>query len=181
MRFSYISALLLAPLALAHPIASSAPSSDAISINQRDGSAPVDARALSISQKINKIADEGHKVTEMCQKYQGGVLESIYLYRQFKNCKSSVESAEKAAKQSGPLSEGESKKVEVALERLTLEFVQISKALQERVSISFSLFTIFHRSHGALCCDEYLNAVLMNKTEKYDYRYTIPILLSIGT
>ncbi|CAD6456684.1 d0f5a49a-a61f-41ef-9d9c-55741ecd6f3f [Sclerotinia trifoliorum] len=131
MRFSYISALLLAPLALAHPIASS----DTLSINQRDGSAPIDARALSVSQKITKVVDEGHKVTEMCQKYHGGMLESIYLYRQFKTCKISVASAEEAAKQSGPLSEGESKEVKVALERLTPEFVQISQALQERKSM----------------------------------------------
>ncbi|TGO48646.1 hypothetical protein BCON_0234g00100 [Botryotinia convoluta] len=131
MRLSYISALLLAPLALASPT----PSSNAISINQRDASAPLKPRTQYVSQKIKNVVDEGHKVTEMCQKYKGGVFESIHLYRQFKTCYSSVQSAEKAASQSGPMSEGESANVEAALEHLTPEFLEISKALRERKSM----------------------------------------------
>ncbi|TGO14564.1 hypothetical protein BTUL_0051g00290 [Botrytis tulipae] len=131
MRLSYISALLLAPLALASPI----PSSNAISINQRDVSVSLESRTQYVSQKIKNVVNEGHKVTEMCQNYKGGVFESIKLYRQFKTCYSSVQSAEKAASQSGPMSEGESANVEAALHQLTPEFLEISKALQERKSM----------------------------------------------
>ncbi|KAF5873782.1 uncharacterized protein Bfra_005248 [Botrytis fragariae] len=131
MRLSYISALLLAPLALAGPT----PSSNAISINQRDVSPQLESRAQYVSQKIENVVHEGHKVTEMCQKYEGGVFESIKLYRQFKTCYSSVQSAEKAASQSGPMSESESANVEAALKHLTPEFVEISKALKERKSM----------------------------------------------
>ncbi|KAF7948893.1 hypothetical protein EAE96_008075 [Botrytis aclada] len=128
MRLSYISALLLAPLALASPISSS----NVISINQRDVSVPLESRNQYVSQKIKYVVEEGHKVTEMCQKYKGGVFESIHLYRQFKTCYSSVKSAEKAASQSGPMSEGESANVKAALEHLTPEFLELSKALLER-------------------------------------------------
>ncbi|KAM0151179.1 hypothetical protein ACHAQE_008627 [Botrytis cinerea] len=128
MYLSYISVLLLAPLSLASPT----PSSNAISINQRDVSTPLASRTQLVSQKINNVVDEGHKVTEMCQKYKGGVFESIHLYRQFKTCYSSVQSAEKAASQSESMSEGESANVEAALQRLTPEFLEISEALQKR-------------------------------------------------
>ncbi|TGO67423.1 hypothetical protein BOTNAR_0042g00080 [Botryotinia narcissicola] len=128
MRLSYISALLLAPLALSSPI----PSSNAISINQRDVSVSLESRTQYVSQKIKNVVNEGHKVTEMCQNYKGGVFESIKLYRQFKTCYCSVQSAEKAASQSEPMSEGESANVEAALHQLTPEFLEISKALKER-------------------------------------------------
>ncbi|KAF7901982.1 uncharacterized protein EAF01_007280 [Botrytis porri] len=131
MHLSYISALLLAPLALASPT----PSSSAISINQRDFSAPLESRTQYVSQKIQNVVVEGHKVTEMCQKYKGGVWESVQLYRQFKTCYSSVQSAEKAASQSGPMSENESANVQAALEDLTPEFLELSKALKERKSM----------------------------------------------
>lgn len=135
MYLSYISVLLLAPLSLASPT----PSSNAISINQRDVSTPLASRTQLVSQKINNVVDEGHKVTEMCQKYKGGVFESIHLYRQFKTCYSSVQSAEKAASQSESMSEGESANVEAALQRLTPEFLEISEALQKRVSFFWTL------------------------------------------
>ncbi|TGO28819.1 hypothetical protein BPAE_0022g00090 [Botrytis paeoniae] len=131
MHLPYISALLLAPLALASPT----PSSNAISINQRDVSAQLESRTQYVSQKIENVVHEGHKVTGMCQKYKGGVFESIHLYRQFRTCYSSVQLAEKAASQSGPMSEGESANVEAALEHLTPEFLEISKALKERKSM----------------------------------------------
>ncbi|TGO41261.1 hypothetical protein BHYA_0024g00390 [Botrytis hyacinthi] len=131
MRLSYISALLLAPIALASPI----PSSNAISINQRDVSVSLESRTQYVSQKIKNVVNEGQKVTEMCQDYKGGVFESIKLYRQFKTCYSSVQSAEKAASQSGPMSEDESANVEAALQQLTPEFLEISKALKERKSM----------------------------------------------
>lgn len=130
MRLSYISALLLAPLALASPILSS----NAISINHRDVSILLESRTQYVSQKIKNVVNEGHKVTEMCQNYKGGVFESIKLYRQFKTCYSSVQSAEKAASQSGPMSEGESTNVEASLQQLTPEFLEVSKALKEHVS-----------------------------------------------
>lgn len=149
MRLSYISALLLAPLALASPI----PSSNAISINHRDVSILLESRTQYVSQKIKNVVNEGHKVTEMCQNYKGGVFESIKLYRQFKTCYSSVQSAEKAASQSGPMSEGESANVEAALQQLTPEFLEISKALKERVSffrtlLSFTLSFFSSRQLG---------------------------------
>lgn len=140
MRFSNICALLLAPLALASPLATPSPSPDTVSIIQRDAPASIiEARHQSVSQRINTVVDESHKVTEMCQKYQAGFWESFHLYKQFKTCYKSVEHAEKAARQSGPLGEPESAKVREALERLTPEFTLVSKALQERVSFFFSI------------------------------------------
>lgn len=133
MRLSNILALLLAPIALAHPIASP----DSISISQRDGaSSPIQARHQALSARIMKAVDESQELTDMCQKYNGGMSQSFDLYRQFKKCYKSVEHAEHGAKESEPFDESESEKVKEALATLTEKFVQISKYIQDRVSLS---------------------------------------------
>ncbi|KAG4027527.1 hypothetical protein MFRU_029g00510 [Monilinia fructicola] len=129
MRLSNILALLLAPIALAHPIASP----DSISISQRDGaSSPIQARHQALSARIMKAVDESQELTDMCQKYNGGMSQSFDLYRQFKKCYKSVEHAEHGAKESEPFDESESEKVKEALATLTEKFVQISKYIQDR-------------------------------------------------
>ncbi|RAL60054.1 hypothetical protein DID88_000680 [Monilinia fructigena] len=128
MRLSNILALLLAPIALAYPIASP----DSISINQRDVSAPIQARHQALSSRITKVVDESQELTDMCKKYDGGMIQSLDLYRKFKKCLKSVEHAEQGAKESKPFDESESAKVKESLEKLTDLFVQISKYIQDR-------------------------------------------------
>ncbi|QSZ34764.1 hypothetical protein DSL72_007622 [Monilinia vaccinii-corymbosi] len=128
MRFSYISALLLAPIALASPIASP----DSISVAQRDASASIEARYPALSVRIMKVVEESEKITDLCKKFSGKMVESFAIYKQFKKCHKAVEYADRDAKESGPFGESESAKIEESLGKLTVVFVQISKSILQR-------------------------------------------------
>ncbi|ESZ91152.1 hypothetical protein SBOR_8463 [Sclerotinia borealis F-4128] len=124
MRISTIAALIMAPLVV---YAAPAAYADHTSIAQRDA-----APQPSVTQRLDTVIEEGQKVTKLVQSYGGGFWDGIKLYNRFQACHKAITNAEKAAQDSNPLGEEESSDVTDALERLSPEFVEISKALYER-------------------------------------------------
>ncbi|KAI9646117.1 hypothetical protein NHQ30_005557 [Ciborinia camelliae] len=84
---------------------------------------------ISPRERIENVIKQSRKVTEMCNKYEGGMWESVILWGQVKKTYQTTKTAHKTATLAGPFGEPESGRVENRLEQLTSGFQKMLEAI----------------------------------------------------